>query len=81
MVEIVLLEYQSLYVVFFCRIESVLKFKPSPSHHHGSRAGRNRKQHGGRKAACHNTHTFFTEEGDNTEPKLTKTFQKVTFYK
>ncbi|XP_064848844.1 trimethylguanosine synthase isoform X2 [Oncorhynchus masou masou] len=59
------------------RIESVLKFKPSPSHHHRSRAGSNRKQHGGRKAACHNTHTFFTEEGDNTEPKLTKTFQKV----
>ncbi|XP_038819873.1 trimethylguanosine synthase [Salvelinus namaycush] len=59
-------------------IESVLKFKPSPSHHHGSRAGRNRKQHGGRKAACHiNMHTFFTEEGDNTDPKLTKTFQKV----
>ncbi|CAB1317504.1 unnamed protein product [Coregonus sp. 'balchen'] len=60
------------------RIESVLKFKPSPSHHHGSKAWRNRKQHGGRKAACYiNKHTFFTEEGDTTEPKMTKTFQKV----
>ncbi|KAL0966080.1 hypothetical protein UPYG_G00290630 [Umbra pygmaea] len=58
--------------------ESVLTFKADRGRQRAGQAGRNRKKHAGGKAACHvNKHIFFPEEGDTTEPKMSKTFQKV----
>ncbi|XP_010889672.2 trimethylguanosine synthase [Esox lucius] len=58
--------------------ESVLKFKPLPGDRHAGKAGRNTMKRGSGRAACHiNKHTFFTEEDDGAEPKISKTLHKV----
>ncbi|KAJ8012008.1 hypothetical protein DPEC_G00064230 [Dallia pectoralis] len=58
--------------------ESVLKFKPLSGKRHAGKAAKNTTKRGSGRAACHvNKHTFFTEEDDEAEPKISKTLTKV----
>ncbi|XP_046883313.1 trimethylguanosine synthase isoform X2 [Hypomesus transpacificus] len=60
------------------RFESVLKFKPSPRVPACSgRANRKQRTVGGSAACRINKHTFFTEDGDQTQPLESRTVLKV----
>ena len=65
--------------MFVClRFESVLKFKPSPRVPACSgRANRKQRTVGGSAACRINKHTFFTEDGDQTQPLESRTVLKV----
>ncbi|XP_067109575.1 trimethylguanosine synthase isoform X2 [Osmerus mordax] len=60
------------------RFESVLKFKPSPRVPACSgRANRKQRTVGGSAACRINKHTFFTEDGEQTQPLESRTVLKV----